>query len=476
MNSDSKMKNTFYWIDYETWGVNPATDKPCQFAGIRTDEEFNIIGKPLVIYCQPPNDYLPSPEACLITGITPQLAMSKGLPEPEFMEKIHNELSQPNTCIVGYNNVRFDDEVTRYGFYRNFIDPYEWSWKNGNSRWDLLDVMRACYSLRPDGINWAFDEDGFPSFKLENLSVANGIEHASAHDAKSDVIALIELAKVVKKAQPKIFEYLFKHRDKRQLQKLIDVINNKPLVHISGMFGTSRSNTSWIMPIIEHPKNSNAIVAIDLALDPTPIFDLNADDLRTRLYTKKDDLSEDELPAPIKTLYLNKCPILATAKVLSEADAKRINLNRADCLENFRLLQESITSIKDKLSELYAKEIEYPKNDSVDTQLYNGFFTPTDKNTMRTIRSTSPENLHSIELSQNDERIPKLLFNYRARNFPHTLDEKELFRWNNYRREYFETYGYQFMDSIESLAIKYENDEKKVRILKDLVRYAQDLT
>jgi|TARA_A200000159_G_scaffold39131_1_gene35633 exodeoxyribonuclease-1 len=476
MHSDTNEKRTFYWIDYETWGVNPATDKPCQFAGIRTDEDLNIIGEPLVIYCQPPNDYLPSPEACLVTGITPQLAMSKGLSEPEFMNKIHTELSKPNTCTVGYNNVRFDDEVTRYGFYRNFIDPYEWSWKNGNSRWDLLDVLRACYSLRPDGINWAYDEDGLPSFKLEKLSIANGIEHASAHDAKSDVIALIELAKVVKKAQPKLFEYLFIHRDKRQLQKLIDVTNNKPLVHISGMFGTSRSNTSWIMPIIEHPKNSNAVVAIDLALDPTPLFDLNADDLRTRLYTKKSDLSEDELPAPIKTIHLNKCPILATAKVLSEADAKRINLDRTNCLENFRLLQESITLIKNKLSELYAKEIEYPKNDNIDAQLYNGFFTTTDKNAMCTIRSTSPENLHSIELSYDDERIPKLLFNYRARNFPHTLDEKELFRWNNYRREYFETHGFQFMESIESLAIKFESDEKKVRILKDLVKYAQDLT
>lgn len=475
MQSNINEKRTFYWIDYETWGLNPATDRPCQFAGIRTDEELNIIGEPLVIYCRPPNDYLPSPEACLVTGITPQSAMSQGFSEPEFMLKIHGELSKPNTCIVGYNNIKFDDEVTRHSLYRNFIDPYGWSSQNGNSRWDLLDVMRACYALRPDGINWAYNDDGLPSFKLENLSVANGIEHASAHDAQSDVIALIELAKVVKKAQPKLFDYLFKNRNISMLQKLVDIENNKPLVHVSGMYGTSRSNTSWIVPIIDHPTNNNTVIAIDLAMNLTPLFDLNADNLRLRLHTKKSELSDDELPAPIKTISLNKCPVLATAKVLTENDADRINLDRIKCLENFKLLQGSMPMIRSKLNELFVKKVEYSKNNNVDSQLYDKFFTSSDRAAMDIILATKPENLPALNITSTDDRIPRLLFNYKARNFPQTLEEKEMFRWSNHRREYFETYGYQFMESIEKLAIKYEDDEKKVRILKELVKYAQSL-
>ena len=205
---------SFFFFDYETWGTSPSLDRPCQFAGVRTDEDFNIIGEPLVIYCRPPIDYLPSPEACLITGITPQTAVNKGLSEPEFIAKIHHELSQPNTCSLGYNNIRFDDEVSRYTLYRNFFEPYGWSWQNGNSRWDLLDVMRAVYALRPEGIEWPKDEEGKPSFRLEKLSQANGIEHENAHDAMADVIATIELAKVVKKAQPKMFNYLLSMRHK----------------------------------------------------------------------------------------------------------------------------------------------------------------------------------------------------------------------------------------------------------------------
>jgi len=170
-----KPQKTFYFHDYETFGKNPALDRPAQFAGVRTDEDFNIIEEPLVIYCRPSDDYLPEPEAVMITGITPQLALEKGLSEAEFSAQIHQAFSVPGTCIVGYNNIRFDDEVSRNIFYRNFYDPYAYSWQYGNSRWDLLDVMRACYALRPDGINWPENDDGFPSFRLEHLTKANGI-------------------------------------------------------------------------------------------------------------------------------------------------------------------------------------------------------------------------------------------------------------------------------------------------------------
>ena len=183
---------TILWHDYETWGVSPKFDKPSQFAGIRTDLDLNIIGEPEMFYCQPPQDYLPQPEACLVTGITPQKALREGLTEAEFAERIHSLFSQPNTCVAGYNSIRFDDEVTRYLLYRNFYDPYAREWQNGNSRWDIIDMIRACYALRPEGIEWpTVERDGqqVVSFRLELLTKANGIEHEAAHDAMSDVYA-----------------------------------------------------------------------------------------------------------------------------------------------------------------------------------------------------------------------------------------------------------------------------------------------
>ncbi len=465
---------TFFFFDYETWGTSPAKDRPSQFAGVRTDMDFNIIGEPLVIYCQPPADYLPSPEAALITGITPQKAAQQGLPEPEFIAQIHQQLATPNTISLGYNSIRFDDEVTRYTCYRNFIDPYAWSWQNGNSRWDLLDVLRACHALRPDGVEWPENEDGYTSFKLEHLSVANGIEHANAHDAMADVIATIEMAKKVKAAQPKLFDYFLSMRHKRKLNELIDIVNLTPLMHVSGMLGRECQYTSWIVPVVWHPTNKNAVVVVDLAKDPQPLLDLTSEELRERLYTKRSELGPDELPVPIKLVHLNKCPILAPAKTLTAENAERIGINREQCLQHLALIRQH-PEIREKLSELYSVEREYEQNGDVDTQLYSDFFSPADKAAMDIIRQTDPNNLAALDITFDDERIAPLLFRYRARHFPWTLDEAEQQKWAAHCRDYFETRLEDYMLNLENLAHEHESDTRKINLLKAVYQYVEKL-
>ncbi|ELS0753003.1 exodeoxyribonuclease I [Vibrio vulnificus] len=464
---------TFFFFDYETWGTSPAKDRPSQFAGVRTDENFNIIGEPLVIYCRPPADYLPAPEAALITGITPQKAQKEGLPEPEFIAKIHAELSRPNTTSLGYNSIRFDDEVTRYTCYRNFLDPYSWSWQNGNSRWDLLDVMRACNALRPEGVEWPENEEGFTSFKLEHLSVANGIEHSNAHDAMADVIATIEMAKKVKAAQPKLFDYFFSMRHKRKLNELIDIVNMTPLMHVSGMLGRECQYTSWIVPLAWHPTNNNAVIVVDLAKDPQPLFDLDANALHERLYTRHDELG-DLLPVPVKLVHLNKCPILAPAKTLTAENATNIGIDREQCLANLALIRQH-PEVREKLVQLFSIEREFEKSHDVDTLLYDGFFSPADKASMDIIRQTDPTHLAALDITFNDKRIEPLLFRYRARNYPWTLDENEQRRWANHCREYFESRIEEYMLNLENLVHEHESDEKKMAILKSVYRYTESL-
>lgn len=464
---------TFFFFDYETWGTNPAKDRPSQFAGVRTDENFNIIGEPLVIYCRPPADYLPAPEAALITGITPQKAHKEGLPEPEFIAKIHAELSRPNTTSLGYNSIRFDDEVTRYTCYRNFLDPYSWSWQHGNSRWDLLDVMRACHALRPEGVEWPENDEGFTSFKLEHLSVANGIEHSNAHDAMADVIATIEMAKKVKTAQPKLFDYFFTMRHKRKLNELIDIVNMTPLMHVSGMLGRECQYTSWIVPLAWHPTNNNAVIVIDLAKDPQPLFDLDAEALHERLYTRHDELG-DLLPVPVKLVHLNKCPILAPAKTLTAENAANIGIDRDLCLANLAKIRQR-PELREKLVQLFSIEREFEKSNDVDTMLYDGFFSPADKASMEIIRQTDPTHLAALDITFNDKRIEPLLFRYRARNYPWTLDDNEQRRWANHCREYFESRIEEYMLNLENLVHEHESDEKKLAILKSVYRYTESL-
>jgi exodeoxyribonuclease-1 len=472
------MKNdhqpSFFFFDYETWGVSPAKDRPCQFAGVRTDMDFNIIGEPLVIYCKPPADYLPSPEAALITGIKPQLTITQGLTEQEFITQIHKEFATPNTCSLGYNNIRFDDEVTRYTLYRNFFDPYAWSWQNGNSRWDLLDVMRAVYALRPKGINWPVDDEGKPSFRLEKLSIENGIEHANAHDAMADVHATIELAKKLKQAQPKMFDYLLNMRHKKKLNELVDIVNMTPLMHVSGMFGTECSNTSWIVPLAWHPTNNNAVITVNLAMDPTPLFDLSVEEIHQRMYTKRSELAPGEAPIPVKLVHLNKCPILAPAKTLTAENAQTIGIDRQTCLAHLALLKQN-PEVRQKLIQLFAIEREYENDNNVDTQLYSGFFSNADKTTIDIIRNSSPSQLIDFELNVEDPRIKPLLFRYRARNFPDTLDEQEQMRWANYLRDYYETHLPEYMENLQRKFAENEGNEKNIQILTSLYQYVENI-
>ncbi|GAD89810.1 MULTISPECIES: exodeoxyribonuclease I [Vibrio] len=465
-------QSTFFFFDYETWGVNPAKDRPCQFAGVRTDADLNVIGEPLVIYCRPPADYLPNPEAALVTGITPQKAMQEGLSEPEFITAIHNEMSRPNTCTLGYNSVRFDDEVTRYTCYRNFIEPYEWSYKNGNSRWDLLDVMRACHALRPEGINWPENDDGNTSFRLEHLSVANGIEHSNAHDAMADVYATIELAKKVKQFQPKLFDFFFKHRGKQKLNALVDIVTMNPLVHVSGMLSNEHLKATLIAPIGWTP--TKALIAIDLTQDISPLIELSADQIKQRLYTRRSELAEGELPIPVKLVHLNKCPILAPLGVLTAEAEQRTQLNREQCIQTqHRLLQHP--EIREKLDAVFSQNREYAANNKVDEQLYDGFFSPADKAQMRIIREAEPEVLGALDIQVSDPRIMPLLFNYRARNFFHTLTDQEQKQWLRQCRDMFENELPNYMLNLENLGSQYQDDEQKMKILKAVYHYVQKL-
>lgn len=421
---------SLYWHDYETWGASPASDKPSQFAGIRTDENLNIIGEPLVCYCQPSNDCLPHPQACLITGITPQKALEEGQSEPEFFRLIHEQFSQPGTCGVGYNSIRFDDEITRYGLYRNFYDPYEREWKYGNSRWDIIDTVRLTYALRPQTLQWPMREEGIPSFKLERLSVANGLEHASAHDALSDVHATIALAKLIKERQPKLYDYAYELRIKARVAALIDVEQRKPLLHISSRFSAARGCAAIIAPLMIHPRNKNSVICYDLSVDPKPLLQLSSEQVCERLYAKQEDLPEGIERIPLKEVHLNKAPILATPKLLDDASYKRLGIDKSICEQHWQKLRHE--NLSQKLADVYASHPFPPKSDP-EQQLYDGFIGDSDRQLFMGIRQAPPEALASFSEQLKDKRLQALLFRYRARFFPHILSEDEQLRWEEWR-------------------------------------------
>lgn len=472
----NKQKFSFLFHDYETFGQHPALDRPTQFASIRTDLNFNIIEDPQNFYCAPADDYLPQPQAVMITGITPQYAIANGINEAEFAKRIHGIFSIPNSCILGYNNIRFDDEVTRHIFYRNFYDPYAYSWQKGNSRWDLLDVLHACYALRPDGINWPSNNEGLPSFKLEHLTAVNGIEHANAHDATADVYATIKIAKLIKQIQPRLFDYFFQLKNKNKISQLIDVVATTPLVHVSSMFSAIRSNTSLIAPLAWHPENRNVVIVCDLAADISPLLTLDSNTLRQRLYTSRSELA-GKLAIPIKLIHINKCPILTPVNTLRTADAQRIGLDMDVCLNNLAILRQH-SEVRDKVIRLFTATQSFPVENDVDAMLYSGFFGDKDRSTMAIIRQTLPQNLPAFDFKFEDPRMSQLFFRYRARNYPATLTEQERLAWLHHRRDRLTSEKItQYLQTIEQLFAEHEHQENKQKCqqLKALVDYANQI-
>lgn len=447
MSKSTAPPATLYWHDYETFGADPARDRPVQFAGQRTDLDLNPIGEPLVIYARPPRDVLPQPDACLVTGITPQLAEERGVCEAAFIGRIHDELAQPGTCALGYNSLRFDDEVTRYTLYRNLYDPYAREWQHGCSRWDLIDALRTAYALRPEGIEWpsreAPAEPGaggrstpLPSLRLEDLAAANGLEHGQAHDALADVHATIALARLLRQRQPRLFDHLFANRGKRALRALVDTAAMRPLLHVSGMFGAARAFLGLVAPLAWHPENRNELLCADLSQDPAPLVELPGDRLRALLYTPAADLPDGVQRPGLKSVHVNRCPVLLPPRMVDERVAARAGLDGARCrahLAQLRAYRERYPgALEDKLRQVSRRE-PFAGADDPDLQLYAGFPGDADRRQLDRLRTLSPSELATQRPHFEDPRLQELLFRYRARNWPDTLSAEERARWDALR-------------------------------------------
>ena len=481
---NNKNQPTFYWHDYETWGARPLIDRPAQFAGMRTTLDFQPVGRPLTIYAQPTPDFLPDPEAVLITGITPQYALNQGVNEANFAQAIVQEMSQPNTIIIGYNNIRFDDEVTRSLCYRNFYDPYAHTWQNGNSRWDLIDVVRACYALRPEGINWPEDADGRVTLRLEKLTQANRIDHGQAHDAMSDVRATIAMAQLIAEKQPKLWQFALQHRHKNDLMNLINWQQIKPLVHVSGLYGADNFFVSAVLPIGFHAQRANALIAWDLRINPADFADYSTEQLRDLLFASRQQHETNGTQRPGATqITLNRCPFLAPLATLTAEAQQRTQIDLTTLNERTQWLVQN-SDFRDRIMTIFDNSAEdrseKPALD-VDQRLYDGFFDAQDKQNLQMIRSMKPEQLAGVELNTQDNRLPELLFRYRARNYPATLDQNELQRWQQFCRQRLTEPSNgqlsitEFAEKLEGLAQQYQDNKHRMQLLKSLYDYAQGL-
>jgi len=431
------MAASFFFYDLETSGFDPRSARIMQFAGQRTDHDLQPIGEPVNVLIKLTPDVLPSPDAILITGITPQQTLADGLTEAEFLKFFYKEVVQPDTIFLGFNSVRFDDEFMRFLHYRNFYDAYEWQWKQACSRWDLLDVVRTTRALRPDGIEWAYASDGKPSNRLELLASVNKLEHTQAHDALSDVQVTIDLARLIKDKQPKLFQYLLDCRQKKVVKEL--VLKGLPFVYTSGRYPSQYLHTTAAVLLARHEIQDAALV-YDLRYDPTPFFKMNVDELIAAWRYERD--TSDKLRLPVKTLKYNRCPAVAPLSVMNNsATEKRLELTIDTVNKHLEILKQHHSAFAEKVAEAVARldsereqaQIALVDNElTVDSRLYDGFINETDANLMRTVRVATHDQLSEFSGQFKDARLNSLLPLYKARNYPRSLNDEERTAWEEF--------------------------------------------
>jgi exodeoxyribonuclease-1 len=392
------------------------------------------IGEPDNILVKLADDVLPEPEAILVHGITPQKTVDEGITEADLAEYFYHKIAEPGTIFIGYNNLRFDDEFMRYLFYRTFHEPYEWHWKNERSRWDLLDAMRMMRALRPDGLKWPFLKDK-STVKLELMAKENGFLHENAHDALSDVQALIQLAKTFKESQPKLFTYLLGMRSKKEIASLVET--KQPFVYSSGQYPSDFEKTTVVQMLIRHPRRDAAIV-YDLRHDPSAWLEKTPEELAKHWAARFDDLIES---LPVKTMQYNHCPAIAPLVVLDEKSKKRIAYDEDMFTKHAGIISSNndfIKNIEKALDILENKQqTSFPLEDTVDTQLYDGFWSDSDRTDLVKIRHTDPERLDGVINELASERLRKLVPLYKARNYPKLLTAEEREAWEAWRRKVF---------------------------------------
>ena len=420
------MADTFYWYDLETTGTNPKWDRIVQFAGVRTDIALNPIGDELCFYVQLPDDVLPNPDASLVTGITPNRLASNGISEFAALQKILEEFTQPGTCMLGYNSLRFDDEFIRYALYRHLHDPYAREYRNGNTRWDLVDLVRASGALRPEGIHWPTDEAGQAVYKLEELSKANGIEHGQAHDAMSDVHATIGMARLLKDKQPKLFDYYFSMRQKKNVKQLLEPLGARLCAHVSAMYGKDRYNVAPVVSLTRHPSNTNAIVVADLGEDVECLLDWSEDEIRNKLYVPR-----GEVRAPLREVKLNRSPFIAPFEVLTDENLQKLALSPKVIKERWRRLKQP--ALAQKVRRAYVQEGHKIEQDA-DAALYGAFLQDEDKARSNHLYQAIAEGQWP-DMDFRDRRLSTLVTRMKARSFAHLLQPQEVADWHEYVKE-----------------------------------------
>ena len=329
-------------FDLETSGLSPHWDQILQVGAIRVDSDSLKIGNPetdvVNLRCKLRPEIVPSPSALLTTRVWPHMLESPELSHDEMMRKVSDFLADSRPAVfVGHNAVRFDSPHLRHNLFSSLLPPYVLN-ANGSRLVDTMLLAHLIHALDPGAMNWPRKADGKLSFRLGDLCAANGItlDPDDAHDALADVMATLALYALMRERAPEVFALGHALADKRFVTEMALENELLGIIRVSGVGAAITPVTT--LPAIHRPEfawpqrneslrmpgNPNAIVAIDLRVDPATYTDLEHDDLKA-LFSGKS--------SPVKVIRANTMPLVVPFDLTDASSPEVIRNFRIDGIE-----------------------------------------------------------------------------------------------------------------------------------------------
>ena len=410
---------------------------------------------------------VPNPEALLVNKIPIDSIYKSNISNHNLITEIYHKFSEWSPAIfIGYNSIKFDEEVIRNAFFKNLFNPYI-TVKDDNTRVDLLDITRIANFFYPDKIKSLLNKKGSAIMKLESIAHTNGIKNFTAHDAMGDTYASLELAKLIKNQIPELWDKSISQSNKIQLE---ESIASEPFCYLESFFG--RSKLFCLSFVGFHSKYKWAL-CFDLFEDPKKILDMNKSEIYEFL---------ESSPKKIRKIKLNKSPILLNIEIIKTLDeynivSDDILLERHNFISNNQEFKNKVLScyndiISDESQlDVYAEE-----------SIYKKFVSNSDSFLMQEFQKADWKNKFIIMEKFKDERLKYFAEILIFEEQPDLLERKKFLKIKEHLKKRIMSTNkekwltiYDAYKKIDDLRVKYDNNKENLFILEDVNKYIESL-
>jgi len=464
------MTNLVFY-DFETCSSNVSYGQIIQAAAVLVNEDFQELDR-YEARCKLSPGVVPEAMALLVNKTSPKILKETNLSHYQMVRQLVKKFKEwKNSTFIGYNSINFDEEFLRRTLFKNLEYPYLTN-TNGNERGDLFSLARACHLYYPDCIKTPISDKNNPVFKLEKLAPMNEIKHDDAHSAMGDVLATIEIAKLLKNKAPNVWKSSLMTTNK---DKSFQLIKNEQLF-CTDFFYYGRSIPFVLTFVCEHPQWGYPM-CFDLKTDPSYYFNLSTKELKKEL---------DKKPKVIRTIKHKKHPIIMNPSYgINFDNYKQLGIDklreRAKLIRENKEFTKKVSSILDEDArekqeldsqlDIYAEESIYKRfTPSEDNKIMLEFHNAEWKDKFLTLQKFKDERMQyfgkKILYEESPQSLPENEYKSIHKEIASRILSSNEEKWNTIPRTY---------NEIDTLRNKFKDNQAKLKALEDINSFVEEI-